>query len=139
VAELALDLAESARRIAVLEVLSRHPQITLADIDRWLATSPYAAALGSLTVVDLRRGPPRAPTRTERVLQLFREHPARRLSCGFFVDRLGLRPWTVQKLLRGLMNEGLIERHGRSSAIVYELAAEDPSSEVRRGNEGTNE
>ncbi|EDM77448.1 hypothetical protein PPSIR1_38074 [Plesiocystis pacifica SIR-1] len=135
----AISLAESAQRSAVVLVLRRSPELTLADLANWTEDSPYSAVLGSLSVAELANSglEPVEPVRPRdphlpkarsgealevTIMRAFRSQPGRRLASGTLVRTYGLKRWTIQRVLKDLVQSGQLQRAGKTSSTRYWVA-----------------
>lgn len=127
--ELAITLATEARRAGVAAALRRYPKLTLESLADLLREGPYADELAGLTVADLRRAvlpepPPRiraSETVEDAVMRVFRGRPGVWMASSFFVRSFELQRWTAQQILGALVERGLLERRGVTSATRYRL------------------
>jgi hypothetical protein len=128
--DLALALATEARRAGLVTALCRYPSLTLESLAHLLHSGVYAEELASLTVADLRQAalpeppPPRihaGETVEDAVMRVFRGRPGIWTASSFFVRNLKLRRWTAQQVLGDLVEGGLLERRGVTSATRYRL------------------
>jgi hypothetical protein len=122
---LALKLAKQARRIALVQVVRSHPELTIEHLDALLTNPLHGDELSRISIDELLafRHPliPRARGPTdETILRVFK-HRRVELSSGFFVRYLGLERWTAQQRLARLAERGLLVRSGKTSSTRYAL------------------
>lgn len=127
-ADLALELASTARRAGLIFALRRQDELTLEQLDHLIHEGKYKDELTELTVTDvLDRAPVPLPiyrvleheTVEDAVMRVFRTHQTMWLSSGFFRRMFDLPRWTAQKILVELAEAGLLERRGSTAATRY--------------------
>lgn len=131
--ELAVQLAEIARRTAVIGVFRAHSSTSLAELQEAVEHGPLAETLRSIQVAELRQHrPPALRVRVlddaslERaVLEVFERAPAQWFASSYFVQRLDLKRWSAQSLLGNLVARGKLVRRGITSATRYRLATDE--------------
>jgi hypothetical protein len=138
-AELALTLAERARRAALIQTVRQRPDLTIEQLRYLLSTGNYGDELSRITVDELVQadiGPPAFSIRAgeqleDAVLRVFHQLPGRELTSGFFCRYMRLERWTAQKLLAELAERGLLVRSGKTSGTRYTLPSEGRFSPPR--------
>ena len=129
-ADIAVSIAQHARRMALIEAIRSRPELTLVELHRLLSSSQYAEELHHITIRDLVAARPDdqlleiQPSETieEAILRVFARVPGQRLASGFFCRYMGLERWTAQKVLAEMAESGLLVRSGKTSGTRYCLA-----------------
>ena len=129
--EVAVVLAEQARRAALIQAVRGRPGLTIEQLQALIAKGAYAQELQEITVSELLR--PHSirssaleiksgETLEDAILRVFHQLPERQLASGFFCRYMGLERWTAQKMLAEMADRGLLVRSGKTSGTRYALA-----------------
>ena len=126
-ADIAISLAQRARRIALIQAIRSRPELTMVELHRLLSSSQYAAELRHITIRDLVAARANEqlleiqPNETleQAILRVFARVPGQRLASGFFCRYMGLERWTAQKVLAEMAEAGLLIRSGKTSGTRY--------------------
>ncbi|MBN2498976.1 MAG: Fic family protein [Deltaproteobacteria bacterium] len=127
---LAVDRFIEQHKAEYYSVLARvsggrfHPDPHEYDIQLFLAFMIKAvdAALDSIVVYKKRIDTIRALSESATgVLQCFKEMPEQRLTPRFIRQQTALPERTVSRILRGLVDEEILQRYGRGAATRYQL------------------
>ncbi|PRQ03631.1 hypothetical protein ENSA5_13860 [Enhygromyxa salina] len=131
-AEIAVLLANKARRAALIQTVRGRPELTIEQLEGLLDNGEYAEELQQITVRELVRHQTHTPALEvqagesveDAVLRVFHHLPDQRLTSGFFRRYMGLERWTAQKVLADMADRGLLVRSGKTSGTRYSLSQE---------------
>jgi hypothetical protein len=130
--DLALELAERARREAVIQALVKSTSLTLERLDYLTRKGRYAEYLRYITFREVLAARDRThavfevdPNRPlqDSMLRVFQLFPDRAFTSGFFQRYMNLERWIAQKRLAEMADQGLLDRSGTTSGTKYKLAS----------------